>query len=477
MTTMKARACLALIAFCFLPRGTFAQTGKELLAEGDRLADQAKYTEALTRYKEAYEKILPGLRGLEFKHTVEPQFMERPNLQAHMQKLYHEDTTDQELELTDASLKVFGFVPPDFKTEETVLNLYAEEVAGFYDPKRKQIFLIKEPERPQKTQKPGLIARLLGAKTGFDKDEQKSTLSHEMAHALADQHFDLSKLTDATEGDDDRSLALQALIEGEATLVMMVEMERANGGTGKEMLKSSPAAMDFSFRLMQSFLPFAAGKTFRSAPPIFRETMMFGYLKGMVFLLHMTNQNEWERVNEAFRKPPLSTEQVLHPEKFLGEVDEPQAIDLPPLGPVVGDGWKEVGQNVIGELQLSILLKKHWGAKAAQGWDGDRYAVFKGADDRLGLVWYTTWDSETDAEEFAGAYSRYVITRLGIGDGAAGRDANPPSIPEKYRLEHQGRAYDIVRRGDDVVVIDGFSPKEADDLVNAVWQAKKHLKQ
>lgn len=478
---MKNRATvlvLAALAGLWAARPLNAQSGKELLAQGDKLADQGKYTEALTLYKEAYEKILPELRGLEFKHSVEPRFMDRPDLQAHMQKLFREDMSEQEIALTDASLKVFGFVPSGFKTEETVLNLYAEEVAGFYDPKRKQIFLIKEPEKPQKSQKPNFLARLLGAKEGFDKEEQKSTLSHEMGHALADQHFDLLKLTEAAESDDDRALALQALVEGEATLIMMADMERASGGNGKEMLNASPAAVDFSFRLMQTFLPFAAGKTFRNAPPILRETMMFGYLKGMVFVLHMTNENEWELVNEAFRKPPLSTEQVLHPEKYLNEVDEPQAIVLPPLGEVVGAEWKELGQNVLGELQISILLRKHWGAKAAAGWDGDRYAVFTTADDKLGLIWYTTWDSEMDAKEFASAYWRYLNTKIGAGDAKGGpNEPSPPEVADRLNITRNGRMYQVLRHTSDVAVIEGFSDQATESLTPALLRAKKQPKE
>jgi hypothetical protein len=469
---------LALFLSLWVPHPLVAQSGKELLSKGDKLADEGKYAEALILYKEAYELILPELRGLNFKHSVEPRFMERPDLQAHMQMLYREDTTDQELDLTDSSLKVFGFVPPSFKTEETVLNLYSEEVAGFYDPKRKQIFLIKEPEKPQKSQKPGLIARLLGAKTGFDKDEQKSTLSHEMAHALADQHFDLVKLQEQAESDDDRSLALQALVEGEATLVMMAEMERANGGNGKEILNASPSAMDFSFRIMQSFLPFASGKTFRTAPPIFRETMMFGYLKGMVFLLHLTNDNEWERVNEAFRKPPLSTEQVLHPEKYLKGIDAPQEIVLPALSELVGADWKELGQNVLGELQISILLRKHWGAKAAAGWGGDRYAVFRGPNDKIALVWFTTWDTETDAKEFAGAYWRYLGTKIGVSDAKAGlNEPNPPQVADRLNITRDGQAFLVARQASDVIVIEGFSDQQTESLASAALKAEKRVKE
>lgn len=454
------------------------QSGKELLADGDKLADQAKYTEALVRYKEGYEKILPELRGLKFKNSVEPKFMERSDLQAHMQTLFNEDMTEEELALSDASLKAFGFVSSDFKTKETVLNLYSEEVAGFYDPKRKQMFLIKETEKPP-TQKPGLIARLLGAKTGFDKDEQKSTLSHEMTHALADQHFDLLNMQEAAEKDDDRSLALQALVEGEATLMMMVDMERAQGGSGKEMLKASPAAMDFSMRLMSGLMPFASGKAFRNAPPILRETMMFPYLKGMVFLLHLTNENEWDRVNEAFRKPPLSTEQVLHPEKYLRDVDAPTEVVLPPLGESLGDDWKELGQNVLGELQISIMLRKHQGAKAAAGWDGDRYAVFNGPDERLGLVWYTTWDTESEAQEFVDAYARYLGSRLGFNDSANSNrnDTAPAAVPDHLRLEHQGRVYDIFRRDADVVTVEGFNAKQSDELAKVAFNAERRAKE
>ncbi len=453
------------------------QAGKELLMQGDQLADQAKYTEALLKYKLGYEKILPDLRGLNFKEPVAPQFMERTDLQQHMKKLLKEDMTEHEIELSDASLKVFGFVQPDFKTEDTLLQLYSEEVAGFYDPKRKQMVLIKETEAP-KPQKPGLLARLLGAKTGFDKDEQKSTLSHEMAHALADQHFDLLKLQEAAEKDDDRALALQALVEGEAMLVMMADMERAGGGTGAGILRASPAAMDFSFRLMQGILPFASGKAFRSAPPIFRETMMFGYLKGMVFLLHLTNESEWKRVNQAFREPPLSTEQILHPEKFLKELDEPTEIELPPLGDVLGADWKEVGQNVLGELQISVMLRKQWGARAAAGWDGDRFAVFSGPNDKLALVWYTTWDSEADAKEFAGAYSRYAATRIGLADASAGSagQPEPPTIADRLMIEKGGRGYLIHRQGSDVVIIEGLSEKAIDAVSAVAFKAEKKVK-
>src|SRR5439155_5052786 len=109
--------------------------------------------------------------GLDFVHPVSPEFMQRSDLQSHMQKIFEQETSEDEMRLSDASLKAFGFVPPEFKTEETMLSLLSEEVAGFYDPKSKEIFLIREPPRATK---PGLLARLLGAPGGFNKDENKA---------------------------------------------------------------------------------------------------------------------------------------------------------------------------------------------------------------------------------------------------------------------------------------------------------------
>jgi hypothetical protein len=236
--------------------------------------------------------------------------------------------------------------------------------------------------------------------------------------------------------------------------------------------------MDISIGLMKGFLPFASGKTFRNAPPIFQETMLFGYLKGLVFLLHLTNDDEWNAVNRAFRSPPLSTEQILHPEKYLRDVDAPVAIDLPKFGELAASGWKELGQNVLGELQISILLRRHWGSQSAAGWDGDRFAVFDGPDERLGMVWFTTWDSERDASEFAGAYAQYVRSRLGLGD--ANKDAakgnEPPKVADDVRLDRDGAVYRIARRGTDVIAIEGFPAETSDKLFQSALKSQKRPK-
>ena len=254
-------------------------------------------------------------------------------------------------------------------------------------------------------------------------------IAHELTHALADQHYDLDAMQEAIKKDDDRSLALDALIEGEATLAMFgVGMD---DWKGEDIVRLPAERMEFTFNLLAPFMPvMGAGKTLRDAPPIISESMIFPYFKGMVFCAKLANQGGWAAIDDVYRNPPLSTEQILHPEKYRAKPDFPMTIDLGTLKP--GEGWKEVGRNVLGEMQMAIMLRKHGGKAAAAGWDGDRYAVFEGPKNKLGLVWLSTWDSEDDAREFAHGYVAYQTAKVG-NLGLAG-EAHP-----RLRLAQPGR--------------------------------------
>jgi hypothetical protein len=141
------------------------------------------------------------------------------------------------------------------------------------------------------------------------------------------------------------------------------------------------------------------------------------------------------------------------------------AIDLGVLRP--GAGWTELGRNVLGEMQLAVLLRKHGGKSAAAGWDGDRYAIFEGPKGRLGLVWLSTWDSEDDAREFTAAYVNAQTARLG-------RVSKPPRpIPDTLWRNVGELLYVVQRRGLDVAVVEGFPPEVTPALLEAAFHAKK----
>ncbi|MEO2010810.1 MAG: hypothetical protein ABGX22_19180, partial [Pirellulaceae bacterium] len=283
----------------------------EWLLVGDQLVNEKKYTEALLAYKSAYETIVERFRGRKFKEPVKPRFMTRPELQEYMLKEFKREIAPNEMRFMDRTLKVFGFAPMELDVEETLLSLYTEEVAGFYNPRTKEIFLIQEKRKKGSTI--GLFKKLIGI-SEFNKDEQKTTLAHEMTHALADQHFDLKTLGEAAEHNDDMALAVSALIEGEATLLMLGEMFSDNHDKDA-IWDIRSAQVDATFKFAAGAAVVFGGRTMRKAPAIFRETLMFPYHKGTVFVVHLGRNSDWSRIDRAFKDPPISTEQILHPEK------------------------------------------------------------------------------------------------------------------------------------------------------------------
>ncbi len=378
----------------------------KITLDGDRLADQGDYQGALDRYTRAYQGVVSRIRGQDFLLPVKPSIFNRQELGEEMLKMVEQEYTPEELRLMDASYKAFGLVPPELDTIALMTSMLTEEVAGFYDPDNKRMVLIVEGG-PVK--QPSWLGSLLGAKPAFDKDEQKTTLAHELTHALQDQLYDLNALEKGIEDDDDMLLAFSALVEGDATLLMFVE-----AGDIDDLSKMDPDAMRATFNIMSWMLPLAGGKTFRTAPPIFRDSLTFPYFQGMLFTLALAGQDGWQGVHRAYRSPPLSTEQVLHPAKYLTDVDLPQRVDIPDLTELLKPaGWKHLGGNCLGELQTGIMLKRVFGGKqAATGWDGDRYEVFcspvvDSTEGPLALIYVSVWDSPTDAEEFAAAYRAY----------------------------------------------------------------------
>ncbi|MFI5457176.1 MAG: hypothetical protein ACHRXM_17155 [Isosphaerales bacterium] len=460
---------LVVLAILFMPvqvRGAddaVIRQGTKLLAEGDRLADQGQFTEAVIRYKRGMEQLLPSLRKIPFKHEVKRDVTKRENMKALILKEIDEDMTPQEFRANELAMKAFGLLPRDFNLREALAQVYSEEVAAFYDPKTKTMHLIEETKTAVK-KKPTFLERLFGGKADFDKDENKTVIAHELTHALADQHYDLDAMQKAVKKDDDRSLALSALIEGEATLAMFGA--GMDDWEGDDIIKLPAENLEWTFNLLSPFLPFlGSGKTLRNVPPIISESMTFPYFRGMVFCAKLTNKGGWAAIDEVYRHPPLSTEQILHPEKYRLELDLPMSIDLGVLKP--GEGWKELGRNVLGEMQLGVMLRKHGGKAAAAGWDGDRYAVFEGPDSKLGLVWLSTWDSEDDAREFFKGYVSYQTAKVGHIGGP------PTPIADSVWRNLGDHLYVVERHGRDVAVVEGFAPAQTPTLLDAALHAKK----
>lgn len=315
------------------------------------------------------ERQTSQLRGLAFRRPVQYRLIARDELRAFLVKKIHEQYTEQELRDYGRSLAALGAIPEGTDVLAVMLSLYDEQVGAFYVPEERALYTFRD----------------LTWSRGLDR----MLLAHELTHALQDQNFDLMTWPLKLKDNDDRVLAAAALLEGDAT-VTMTRFYAENADRSK-MLE------DLGTMMGQN-----TGKL-RAAPAFLRETLLFPYVQGQAFVTALGGA---EQVNKAFSRPPSTTEEILHPDLYQRGASQPAKITLPVPS---AEGWRRIGDNVLGEFGIRVLLTEELGAftaqVAAQGWNGDRYHVFEqGRNGPTGVVWVSMWDTDEDAAEFDEAY-------------------------------------------------------------------------
>jgi hypothetical protein len=214
--------------------------------------------------------------------------------------------------------------------------------------------------------------------------------SGEAAMALQDQRVGLGSflVTDLTQSD--RTLARAALQAGDQALVMI---DWAGADLSGDEQASLPGLLPTDPALLAN------------VPLYLRREATFPVEAGQAFVDAIRASGGWAAVDAAYNKPPGSTEQVLHPEKYRG--DKPVSLQLPDVSSVLGGGWSLTDQRTLGELGIGVWLDDGAdgspNAWAADGWGGDRLVTLDGPDGTWAVVWQTAWDSDTDADEFTGA--------------------------------------------------------------------------
>lgn len=324
------------------------------------------------------------IRKLRLDKPIPDSFLSRDQLRERLAKQFKGDYPKKQAQADSRLFAAFGLVPPGTNLQKLQLDLYSEQVAGFYDPKTNKMYVISSQKK-------------LNALA-------KVTYAHETNHALQDQNFDLTKLQkQADKKDDDASLATTALIEGDAS-----EVERVYLYTHPDLISDVQKETQAEVGSQQQL---------NSAPPIIRETLLFPYIQGQQFVDYLVraDNDRWTLVNEAFRNPPTSTEQIMHPQKFLSR-EKPVAISLPNLSPVLGSAWTKAETNLFGEFQTKVLLHgklpEEQASQAAAGWGGDEFALWEKGNSNV-VIWKTVWDTSGDASQFFSALQIYDQDRFG----------------------------------------------------------------
>ena len=365
----------------------------------------------------AFERIAAetsALRDLPIRSEIGRAFMDRDELRQEIEEWLAEYSVEQ-AEADERVLLAFGFAWEEMDLRRVWADAYGDWMGGFYDDEIDQLHIIGDD-------------RELNA-------SEEAVFAHEITHALQDQAFDLADFsaTFEVETNDDAALAARSLVEGDAT------------ATEAEYMRAHPELSglirDLQLESTDDALVAAP------LPPIIAETMNFPYTAGHLFVRYLMQHGGWEAVNAAYADPPTSTEQVLHPDRYMVR-DEPTTVSLPDLGTSLGEGWRRLDEDTLGEFQTAVLLSPQWEREqqvygAAAGWDGDRYALWaRGAEEVL--VWRSVWDSETDADEFVRSLTAYDEDRFG-GSHVGGRTGWATIMAEDARV-----AAFVERRGNQV---------------------------
>ena len=427
-----------LLAFAFTTGSLVsAWQGQVSIAKSD--TDSLKATDEIL-------EVVSKLRQLEIKHPVKRGAKTRDEIKASVIRDLDESNTPAQYEATAKTLKKLGMLQPDFKLREYIISLLAEQVAGFYDPKTQFFYLA----------------------SWIPLTEQKTVIAHELVHALQDQHFNLKRFDKWPEGDSDAESAAHALAEGEATIVMY-QYDFSEKGLPFDVTKLPPLT-----ELLLSEGIDSDDKKFpvlSKAPRVLKEGLQFPYFYGAGFVQAVLKNGGWQRLNEAYATLPASTEQVMHPEKYLAK-ERPVKIELADLSAALGGDWKRIDTDINGEFGYQILLAefliKHAARNAADGWGGDKYATYEDKrNNDVMIAQFTTWDSAKDAQDFFDAYGERIEKRYKV--------KRPEDLYAKPRVyETSEGLVGIELRDKDVVILEGVKTRDQlKRLSEQLWKSKK----
>ncbi|MDQ8150680.1 MAG: hypothetical protein P2975_05865 [Gemmatimonadota bacterium] len=339
-------------------------------------------------FKKQVRAAIPQLEeasGLRFLRLPELQTRSRDEVRSFLEQEFNAQLTPLELAGTQTAYRLLGLLPDTLELRAFLLDLLTEQVAGYYDPKTKVLYVVDDAST----------------------EMRDITITHELMHALQDQHTDLTQIETLT-GDNDRMVAMQAVVEGQAVYEQLAVM--TGGQDGEPQIPGGWGRVREMIREGQSSMP-----KFSSAPMLIQETLLFPYLSGAEFVRRVKRARPGIAPFSPFA---ASTEQILHPERFLDAVPDPPTritLGAPRAGTLLHE-------DNLGEFETRLLLFAHLqdeaaAVRGAAGWDGDRYQVIETSAGSA-FAWVTVWDSADEAAEFAGLLRRAIEARHGAGIAA-----------------------------------------------------------
>ena len=411
--------------------------------------------------------------GLPILHEVKRRLADRKEVESYLEKGMKDDKDAKRLERSSVVLKKFGLLPRNFELGPFLVAMLKEQVAGYYDPKKKTVNILN----------------------WVDAEQQKPVLAHELTHALQDQSFGMEKWMRAaeTEGDkkndptpadidmDEESEAREAVVEGQAMVVMM---DYSLAPTGK-LLLDMPQIGDSLKQGMLEGPP--DSPTFRDAPIFLKEELTFPYRYGMDFTLALQKKGGKELAYAgAFRDPPKTTREIMEPQTYITHEQLEPLKRLDFKNDFAGYDTFDIG--AIGEFDVNVLVEQYAGRDEAQeiypAWRGGYYFAgrVKGSHSSpLAVLYVSRWSTAEKAAEFAAVYAKSLAQRYQKRDALAsdGKVADDAPAVDSWRtlrgrhawMTEEG-AVVIEVRGDSVLITESMDDATTKRARDDFWPEK-----
>src|ERR1700723_3285616 len=340
------------------------------------------------QFVEAADQVLSQmskLLSLPIKEPLKKSLRSKQEVRDYLIREDKEDKNDKERYADAKTLEAFGLIPKGFPLDSFMLDVLTDQVAGLYDPKAKEFYIAD----------------------WIPVDEQKTVMSHELTHALEDQSFRIDDWIKAARPNDDAELARDSVSEGSA-MAAMVDYQMLDQHIGVRELPDVTVLIRAGAIAEMDKDPNLA-----KAPIYIRDELLFPYLAGTGFTQEFLKAHSgWKDIHLVFENPPVSTQQVMHPDLYLNGT-KPVPVTLPNWKGLAPDGWKLLEENTMGEFGLGEILKQfkkdNREDPLSTSWKGDRYAVFEDQKSKTTpLVFRLVLHSPEDAARFFGQYSEVL---------------------------------------------------------------------
>jgi hypothetical protein len=332
------------------------------------------------------KKRIARIGKLPFTRVVPVRYLDNEVLKGEVEKRF-EAEYPRDLALKESVfIRLMGFTDRTLDVRRIRKRILLDNVGGYYDRVSKALLTLREFRNVDYV--------------------NSMILLHELRHSVQDIYFDIAFLLEQRPYSDfdDRKLALLAAIEGDATFLMVQCSD-----LDPRLLASTQTA-----DALISFAPVAKASMLYREPLVIKKQLVMPFIQGLRFFNSIYKKKKWNGVNRVLRRPPLSSEQILHPKKYLkNEKPHPVSVRYAPRG------YRLYHSGVVGEYYLNVLLKQegqHEDIDYARGWGGDMYHIYKHPKKPLYfLVWKSSWDKDIFCSHFYTDFRRFLEWRFKAG--------------------------------------------------------------